>query len=167
MSYSDGEVVVRAARADEYDLIGELTVEVYVGGGLMSPTSPYISKLRDTASRAAESELLVAEIGGEIGGAVTYCPPGSPYAALAGPDEAEFRMLAVLDKARGHGLGRALVRACVDRARAAGLTGLRLSTQPNMTQAHRMYERMGFVRTPDRDWEVEPGVNLLTYTLKL
>lgn len=158
-------VIVRPARPDEYELVGDLTVEVYVNGGLVSPASPYVSTLRDAADRAAKSELLVAETAGEIAGAVAYCPPGSPYAELTGPDEAEFRMLAVREKARGNGVGRAMVRACVDRARAAGLTGLRLSTQRNMDQAHRLYERMGFVRTPDRDWAPVPGLNLITYAL--
>ncbi|MGH3243260.1 MAG: GNAT family N-acetyltransferase [Spirillospora sp.] len=158
-------VIVRGARADEYALIGELTVEVYVAGGLVSSASPYVSSLRDAAARAAKSELLVAEVDGEVGGAVAYCPPGSPFGELAGPDEAEFRMLAVRDTARGRGAGRALVEACVERARAAGLSGLRLATQQNMRDAHRLYERMGFVRTPDRDFAPAPGVDLLTYAL--
>ncbi|HEY8481747.1 MAG TPA: GNAT family N-acetyltransferase [Spirillospora sp.] len=160
------ERVVRPARPDEYDLVGDLTVEVYVDGGLVSPASSYVAVLRDAADRAARSDLLVAEVDGEVVGAVAYCPPGTPYAQVAGPDEAEFRMLAVREKARGRGAGTAMVRACVDRARAAGLRGLRLSTQANMVEAHRMYERMGFVRTPDRDWCPTPdGEKLLTYAL--
>lgn len=159
------QVVVRVARPEEYELVGELTVEVYVHGGLVSPESSYVQTLRDAGDRAAKAELLVAEVGGEVAGAVAYCPPESPYAELAGPDEAEFRMLAVREKARGKGAGRAMVMACVERARAAGLRGLRLSTQHNMGTAQRMYERLGFVRTPERDWAPAPGVDLLTYAL--
>lgn len=158
-------MIVRTARPDEYDLVGELTVEVYVRGGLVSPESPYVHKLRDAADRAAKAELLVAEDAGRIAGAVAYCPPGTPYADLAGPDEAEFRMLAVLEDARGRGAGRAMVRACIERARAAGLSGLRLSTQRNMESAQRMYEKMGFVRTPGHDWAPAPGVGLITYAM--
>ncbi|WP_141577842.1 GNAT family N-acetyltransferase [Actinomadura sp. WMMA1423] len=158
-------MIVRTARPDEYDLVGELTVEVYVRGGLVSPESSYVKKLRDAADRAAKAVLLVAEDAGEIAGAVAYCPPGSPYAELAGPGEAEIRMLAVLEKARGRGAGPAMVRACVGRARASGLSGLRLSTQPNMEPAQRMYEKMGFTRTPDHDWAPAPGMTLLTYAL--
>ncbi|CNE97289.1 transcriptional regulator [Mycobacterium tuberculosis] len=160
-----GGLVVRPARPEEYELVGELTVEVYVHGGLVSPESSYVKTLRNAADRAAKAELLVAEVAGEIAGAVAYCPPGSPYAELAGPDEAEFRMLAVREEARGKGAGRAMVAACVERARAAGLRGLRISTQRNMRAAQRMYERLGFVRTPERDWAPAPGVDLLTYAL--
>jgi hypothetical protein len=42
-----------------------------------------------------------------------------------------------------------------------------LSTKPIMTAAHRLYERVGFVRTPGRDWEYAPGKALLTFALPL
>ena len=36
-----------------------------------------------------------------------------------------------------------------------------------MHDAHRLYERMGFVRTPDKDWEPRPGIDLITYAMEL
>jgi hypothetical protein len=36
-----------------------------------------------------------------------------------------------------------------------------------MQSAHRIYERLGFERTPERDWEPVPGVSLVTYRLDL
>jgi hypothetical protein len=36
-----------------------------------------------------------------------------------------------------------------------------------MTAAHALYASMGFVRTPDHDWEPEPGDRLLTFALDL
>jgi GNAT superfamily N-acetyltransferase len=162
-----GPVTIRLARPEEYDLVGDLTVEAYLKDGLISPQSSYVSILRDAADRAAEAELLVAELAGELVGSVSYCPPDSIYAELAAPDEAEFRMLAVIAVARGKGVGGALVRACIDRARESGFTGLRLSTQRNMGSAHRIYLRIGFERTSERDWSPVPGVDLITYALAL
>jgi ribosomal protein S18 acetylase RimI-like enzyme len=162
-------VLVRTARPAEYDAVGELTVTVYVEAGFLRPGSAYVHKLRDAASRAEKAELLVAvSDDGALLGSVTYAPGGSPYAETAeADDEAGFRMLVVDPAARGRGVGEALVRACIERARAAGARTLRLSTQPQMAAAHRLYERLGFTRTPDRDWDPEPDVHLLTYELEL
>ncbi|MEV5706220.1 GNAT family N-acetyltransferase [Actinoallomurus sp. NPDC052274] len=160
-------VEIRVARPDELRAIGELTAAVYVAAGYISPNGSYVPHLRDAAARAREAELVVAVRDREPIGTVTYCPHESAWAQLAGPDEAEFRMLAVSPMARGLGLGEALVRYCVGRAREDGCTTLRLSTEPVMHAAHRIYRRLGFVRTPDRDWTPAPGVDLLTYALAL
>jgi hypothetical protein len=36
-----------------------------------------------------------------------------------------------------------------------------------MTTAHRLYERLGFRRAPDRDFEPVPGILLWAYVLPL
>jgi ribosomal protein S18 acetylase RimI-like enzyme len=161
------EVEIRIARPDELARIGELTAAIYVAAGYLSPQSSYIERLRDAVSRASEAELLVAVHDGEPMGTVTYCRHGSAWAQLTAPGEAEFRMLAVVPAARGLGLGEALVRRCITRAGEDGCRTLRLSTEPVMHAAHRIYRRLGFLRTPERDWQPEPGVELLTYALAL
>jgi ribosomal protein S18 acetylase RimI-like enzyme len=98
---------------------------------------------------------------------VTVTTRGGPWAERAGPGEAEIRMLVVDPGVRGAGTGEALVRACIARAARDGCTGLRLSTEPTMTTAHRLYERLGFVRAPDHDWQPVPDVTLLGYELTL
>ncbi|MER7953998.1 GNAT family N-acetyltransferase [Streptomyces sp. NPDC096030] len=94
---------------------------------------------------------------------------GEEWADIAGEGEAEFRMLAVAKEARGRGVGEALVRACVERAReTVGCRRVVLSTQPRMASAHRIYVRTGFVRTPGRDWSPLADMDpLLTYALEL
>ncbi|MGH4035425.1 GNAT family N-acetyltransferase [Actinomycetota bacterium Odt1-20B] len=107
-------------------------------------------------------------LGDRVLGGVTFVESGGPMAELARAGEAEIRMLAVAPDARGRGAGEALVRACVERARAVeGCVRVILSTQPTMHAAHRLYERLGFVRVPERDWLPVPDVRLLAYELEL
>lgn len=101
---------------------------------------------------------------GEVLGTVTVVLPGTPYSEVSAPGEIEFRMLAVSRSARGRGVGEALVRAVFDRARAVGASRVVLSSSTHMLAAHRLYERLGFVRQPERDWSPLPGVELVAYT---
>lgn len=164
------DMVIRAALPAEYTELGEITAQAYLADGHLDPNEndDYLNVLRDVAGRAARAEVLVAERGGRILGGVTFAAPGSPLADIAGPDEAEFRMLAVAREGRGQGAGEALARACLDRARAIeGVSAMVLSTQRSMAGAHRIYSRLGFERTPERDWAPIEGLTLLTYRLKL
>lgn len=167
------DIEIRTARPEEYGTIGEISAEAYLRDGLLhfDDTDWYLDELRDVAKRAASAEVLVAVLDGRPVGTVTYVPMGAggPMSELARPGEAEMRMLAVSPAARGRGAGEALVRACVARARATeGCTGMVLSTQPIMKAAHRIYERVGFVRAPERDWQPLEGddFTLVTYELR-
>ncbi|MFH9179069.1 GNAT family N-acetyltransferase [Streptomyces albogriseolus] len=167
------DIVIRPATAGEHAELGEITAQAYLGDGLLDfgESDAYLGELRDVAKRAAAAEVLVAVEHGTLLGGVTFVPGPGPMADIAGPGEAEIRMLAVARAGRGRGAGEALVRACVDRAR--GIEGCRrivLSTQHTMHSAHRIYERLGFTRTPDRDWNPLPELDdimLLTYELTL
>ena len=58
--------------------------------------------------------------------------------------------------ARGLGLGKSLMNACLDQMAALGLPGIHLNTTSLNTAAVRMYEKMGFQllgRTRTRLWE--------------
>lgn len=160
---------IRRADPADFERIGELTVQAYAEDGHIPAGSAYAATLADAASRAAQAELWVAvdEEAGTVLGTVTFAPPGSPYLEVAGPREGEFRMLAVAHDARGLGVGAALVQHVINRARELELDGLAMSTQPTMLSAHRIYQRLGFERTPERDWSPVPGVELLTYRLAL
>ncbi|MCQ6554363.1 GNAT family N-acetyltransferase [Streptomyces sp. C10-9-1] len=165
------DITIRRVEPREFTALGELTARAYLDGGLLDfgERDPYLEVLRDVAGRAAQSEVYVAVDGdGRLLGGVAFVPAGGPYADIARPGEAEFRTLAVAEEARGRGVGEALVRTCVARARSVpGCVRLVLSTQHAMRPAQRMYERLGFVRTPKRDWTPIPAVPLLTYALEL
>ncbi|GHD90279.1 GNAT family N-acetyltransferase [Streptomyces naganishii] len=167
------DIVIRPAEPGEYAALGEITAQAYLRDGLLDfgESDAYLGELRDVAKRAAAAEVLVAVAEGRVMGGVTFVPRGGPMADISGPGEAEIRMLAVAHAARGRGAGEALVRACLERARAVeGCVRVVLSSQRTMRAAHRIYERLGFVRTPERDWNPLPELGdllLITYELTL
>ena len=161
------EVQIRPAVPAEYSAIGEITVAAYVDGGYISHGHGYIEELADTLTRAARAEVWVAaDADDRVLGSVTWCPAGSTWREIARDDEGEFRMLAVAADARGRGVGEALVRACLDRARADGLSWVAISTLDLMSGAHRLYVRLGVSRVPEADWSPVNGVCLLAFRVR-
>ena len=158
-------IEVRRARPDEYAAVAELTASVYLSEGWGD--AGYEPVLRDVAGRAEQAQVLVATAGDRLVGTVTVATRGGHYAELAAPGEAVVRMLVTDPAARGSGVGEALVRACLAAAVDDGCALVRLSTQPAMAAAHRLYERLGFVRTPALDWRPVPDLLLLAYELQL
>jgi GNAT superfamily N-acetyltransferase len=166
--------VIRPARPEEYGLVGQLTADAYRADGLLSAAdhpveSSYEAKLLDAARRASEAELWVASAeDGDILGTVTWCPPGSPWRQLAlRDDQAEFRMLSVAPAGRRRGVGRAMVEACLTRARRDRMSEVVIWSHPLMIGAHRLYLAMHFERAYDLDGSPSPGVHLWGFRLGL
>jgi ribosomal protein S18 acetylase RimI-like enzyme len=165
MTRSDASLELRTARLEEYPAVGELLVSVYVGEGF-SPAER-APGLRAVEPLATGGELLVARNEREgVVGTVTFALGGTPQAEIAREGEAEIRLLAVAPVTRGRGIGEALVAECIRRARERGCQRLVLSTRPTMASAQRLYARIGFVRTPERDWS-KAGSPRIVFTLEL
>src|SRR6266511_6166696 len=129
----------------------------------------YLGELRDVPGRADRTEVYVAVEDGRVLGCVTLeldQTVGDDDKELP-PDVSCIRMLGVRPEARGKGVGRALVEACIDRSREAEKRTITLRTTPRMKAAQRMYERMGFERNPERDYVLEDSLTLLAYSLPL
>lgn len=155
---------MRAARPDELDQVGRLTLEAYVADGHANPADSYASELADASRRARDAELLVAvDPDGMLLGTVMVCRPGSPLAEVSRPGELEFRMLGVMPEARGRGVGQALVSAVLQQATEIGAHRVVLCSGEQMSVAHRLYARLGFLRMPERDWSPVPGLRLLAF----
>jgi GNAT superfamily N-acetyltransferase len=162
------EPIIRPIAAGEHDEVGRITVAAYVAEEYLIENDPYAEELADVRRRAADAEVWVAELDGRLVGTVTWCPLGSDYREIASrDDQAEFRMLAVDPTARRQGIARALVDACLARARADGSREVVISSLPEMVGAHGLYARLGFVRAPDLDWEPRPSLVLWAFRLLL
>jgi len=167
-------VEVRGVRPEEHGEAGQLVVAAYRALPGAHLSGGYAALLADVARRSAEAEVFVAATGthpsgrSALLGCVTFVPDASSaWSERLDPGEAGIRMLAVRPDAQGQGTGRALVDACIARARTLGRPALLLHTTPWMTAADRLYESEGFLRFPERDWDAEPDVPLLAYRLEL
>jgi ribosomal protein S18 acetylase RimI-like enzyme len=153
---------IRRAAPSEFAAVGDLCVAAYAA--FLVGDDHYVATLRDAQRRSAEAELLVAA-DSEVLGTVTFVPDGGPFGEIAGPDETEFRLLAVSPSAQGRGVGTALVQHVIDAS--AGRERIVCSSLREMRTAHRIYERFGFTRAPERDWSPVPGVDLIAFALNL
>jgi ribosomal protein S18 acetylase RimI-like enzyme len=160
------DLVLRRATPADHAAVGAVTVAAYAEF-TDGPDDGYVARLADAAARDREAELWVAERDGEVLGTVTLAPEGSPWREVAQPGEGEFRMLAVKPTARRQGVGDALAGLVVDRFREEGASAVVLSSLAEMAAAHRVYERLGYVRMPERDWSPLPHVHLIAYRLEL
>ena len=161
-------VEVSAARPPELDRLAEVTVAAYRAVGPMPDT--YVAELADVSGRAADpgAVVLAARVAGLVVGGVTLVlDPASPLAEHLEPGMAGMRMLAVDPVAQGGGAGRALVEGCVEVCRSRGAGMLSLHTHVVFARARGLYERMGFIRTPERDLDIGDDLHLLSYLLEL
>jgi ribosomal protein S18 acetylase RimI-like enzyme len=159
---------IRSVQPGEYERVGDLTVASYGALPVDHLWGGYDDEIRDVAKRLEHAEILVAVVDDEVVGAVTYVSsPESEWAEWNEPGEAQIRLLAIDTAWQGRGIGEALVKACIERAREHGLTIL-LHTTNHMPAAQRLYPRLGFVRRPERDvhdFEAEHDMTFLAFTL--
>jgi len=93
------------------------------------------------------SILLIAEDPDKVGAADGSSILGSMTLALFRIPtglRAWIEDVVVDEAARGRGVGEALNRAAIDRAREAGATTVDLTSRPSREAANRLYRRLGF-----------------------
>ena len=100
-------------------------------------------------------------------GAAVACIALRPIGVAGAPDGTvgEVKRLYVKPSARGRGLGARMVEALLAAARAAGYRELKLDTLAHMTDARRLYERLGFVACSPYYHNPLPGAVYLSRTL--
>jgi ribosomal protein S18 acetylase RimI-like enzyme len=168
---------VRTATWSEAPDIGQLLRRAYAEHATDFPWptiwEPYAASVADVVGRWGDSTILVAELDAEVVGSVDYHPPSSGVYSHAATTEliepadraavhieptwAAVRCLAVDPACRGRGIARALMDELIARARRDGANLVFLHSVPNMTSAIELYQSLGFVRMPERDFRIAGG----------
>jgi GNAT superfamily N-acetyltransferase len=154
---------VRDAGASDLSAVRRVLLAAYQEYAATLPPAVfgrYLNDILDVEGRAGVGKVLVAEHGGRVVGTVTYYPDASLEGLGWPAGWAGLRALGVDPGARGLGVGRALLAACLERAEAAGAPVLCLHTAEFMTAAVAIYEQAGFRRDPAYDFDAAGGLAL-------
>jgi GNAT superfamily N-acetyltransferase len=116
--------------------------------------SPYLADLLDLDTHARNGRLIVVEADGRISGFGAFYPDASVQGLGWPPGWASGRALAVHPDARGHGVARALLAASERLARESGAPVFAFHTASFMTDAIALYDRLGFRRAPEFDFDM-------------
>lgn len=100
---------------------------------------------------------LLAEVDGNAVGAVLlYTSSTTAYGPAAHSIEHPIiRLLGVKRSARGQGVATALIEACIRFAQEAGAGYIYLHTSDLMQEAIALYEKLGFERVPEKEFNVQ------------
>ncbi|MBO9128595.1 GNAT family N-acetyltransferase [Bacillus sp. 165] len=149
---------IRDAVKSELEFIREQRIQAY-SEYTRAVSAEHWAALKKAISSDADIqpgvELIVAEVDGRIVGSVTLFPAKTDAyeGSIDELDYPEIRMLAVAPEARGKGVATALVYECIRRAKAKGFVAIGLHTGEFMESAIKLYERIGFERLPEYDFE--------------
>ncbi|MFE5430592.1 GNAT family N-acetyltransferase [Peribacillus simplex] len=166
-------VKIRKALCYEVEMIREQRVKAYEEHAQSIPEGHWDALKKAISSDADEQrdvELLVAELDGEVVGSVALFPEKSDaYKGLVDMlDYPEIRMLAVTPQSRHKGVAEALIKECIRRTKVKGSHHIGLHTADFMKTAMRLYERMGFVRMPQFDFQpADDGIIVKAYRLSI
>ncbi len=139
----DGTVTIRLARAEDAPKLAGLLA----GGSLRGNEDPadtdsYQAALEEIDATPGQS-VLVAEVQGEVVGMCQLIV--FRHLQERGGRCAEVESMHVEAGRRSSGIGGLLLEAAVERAGAAGCYRVQLTSNKARLDAHRFYERHGFV----------------------
>ena len=141
-------VTFRPARREDLPAVVALLADDPLGRQRETPGEPLdpaYGAAFDAMQRQSGSSLIVADDAGTIVGCVQLLIlPGLSHRGMV---RAQIEGVRVGAGKRGQGLGEALIRHAVERAREAGCGMVQLTSNLSREDAHRFYARLGFVHS--------------------
>ena len=139
------ELVIREASAPDLKAIIALFAADSLGGhgDTEDPAAlPAYEAAFAAIAASLNDQLYVAELEGEVVGTFQT----TLITSLPGRGAKTLRLEAVQTRCdlRGRGIGEAMVRFAIDRAREAGARSVTLTSNLVRADAHRFYQRLGF-----------------------
>jgi GNAT superfamily N-acetyltransferase len=150
-------LLIRSAERADYGAIRDVVIAAYAQyEGVLGPEmfSRYLADLLDLETHASYGRLLVVETEEGIRGFAAFYPDASVQNFGLPSGWAGGRALAVHPAARGHGVARALLATTERLAREAGAPVFAFHTASFMTSAISLYERLGYRRAPEYDFDM-------------
>jgi ribosomal protein S18 acetylase RimI-like enzyme len=137
-------VSIREVRTEDLAAIVALLADDPLGQTRENPADlgAYHRALAEIAAQSGNT-FLVAEIGGAIVGCLQFTV--IPGLARGGMRRGQIEGVRVATGQRGRKLGERLMEEAIARARTAGCELVQLTTDASRPDAHRFYERLGFV----------------------
>ncbi|WP_034257627.1 GNAT family N-acetyltransferase [Altibacter lentus] len=134
--------VIRPIEKKDNPHIANLIRSVLEDLGVPKVGTAYADKALDAMFETYQNErmayFVVEENGKLIGGAGV-----APLDNYDG-NVCELQKMYFLPEARGRGVGDAMIKLCLTKARTFGFEQCYLETMPYMTAAQKLYERVGF-----------------------
>lgn len=139
-------MILRKATRAEVPAIVRMLADDGLGRGReqVDDLQPYYAAY-DAMANDPNNLLLIAESGGEIVGTLqlTFISGLARNAAK----RAQIEAVRVSSRHRSEGFGQQMFEAAIDLARKEGCSLVQLTTDKKRPEAHRFYERLGFVAT--------------------
>lgn len=140
--------------AEGADAARELFLEYQEGLGVDLCFQSFEEELAGLPGKYAEPRgalLLVYSDAGELVGCGALRP-------LDEPSVCELKRIYVRSAFRGHGLGRLISEALMDRAKEIGYRTVRLDTLARLTSAIKIYRDLGFTEIPAYNYNPEDDI---------
>jgi ribosomal protein S18 acetylase RimI-like enzyme len=134
-----GDVVIEEATTASKDVVDGLSALVpQLSSSSPAPTAGDVEEIAASPATVLFTARLTDD--GPVVGSLTLVVFRIPTGLRAWIED-----VVVDERARGGGVGAALVRAGLERARALGCRNVDLTSRPSREEANRLYVRLGFV----------------------